>query len=305
MRTGLITRKLGMSAVFAEDGSHIPVTILELDNCQVVGQRTEEKDGYTAVQLGVGLAKIKNVTKPMRGIYSKAKVEPKKKLAEFRVTDDALIDVGAELTADHFVTGQYVDVAGTTKGKGFAGGIKRHGFSGLEASHGVSLNHRSGGSTGQCQDPGKVFKGKKMPGHMGNKVRTIQNLEIIKSDLENNLIFVKGSVPGSKNSLVLIQKNVKKINRTTTLEKNNKIQTQSSKKDEKKIGTTKTSNQEKTLTNEVVKKANNIFESYFSENERAKSESAFFTSNEIFSSFPTTISSSEVVRLIERDESKC
>ena len=204
MRTGLITRKLGMSAVFAEDGSHIPVTILKLDNCQVVGQRTKEKDGYTAVQLGVGLAKVKNITKPMRGKYSKAKVEPKKKLAEFRVTDDALIDVGVELTADHFVTGQYVDVAGTTKGKGFAGNIKRHGFSGLEASHGVSLNHRSGGSTGQCQDPGKVFKGKKMAGHLGDLRITQQNLEVISTDVGRGLILVKGSVPGAKGGYILV-----------------------------------------------------------------------------------------------------
>jgi len=160
MRTGLIAQKLGMSAFFAEDGAHIPVTVLKVDNCQVVAQRTQDRDGYSALQLGVGEAKVKNVSKQMRGHFARSKVEPKRKLAEFRVSDDALIDVGAELTADHFVEGQFVDVVGTSKGKGFAGGMKRHGFGGLRASHGVSISHRAIGSTGQCQDPGKVFKGK-------------------------------------------------------------------------------------------------------------------------------------------------
>ena len=211
MRTGLIAQKLGMSAVFAEDGGHLPVTVLRVDNCQVVAQRTQEADGYTALQLGVGTAKVKNVSQPMRGHFAKAKVEPKKKLVEFRVSDDALIDVGAELTADHFVAGQMVDVAGTTQGKGFAGGMKRHGFHGLRASHGVSINHRSLGSTGQCQDPGKVFKGKKMAGQMGNVRATQQNLEIVSTDVKRGLILVKGSVPGSAGNYVFVNDAVKKI----------------------------------------------------------------------------------------------
>src|ERR1041384_4867525 len=167
MRSGLIARKVRMTRVFDADGSHVPVTVLALDKCQVVGVRTAEKDGYTAVQLGVGAAKVKNVTKPQRGHFAKAKVEPKAKLAEFRVSDDALVDVGAEITAAHFVPGQYVDVTGTSIGKGFAGGMKRWNFGGLRATHGVSVSHRSLGSTGQRQDPGKTFKNKKMPGHMG------------------------------------------------------------------------------------------------------------------------------------------
>ncbi len=211
MRTGLIAQKLGMSAVFAEDGRHIPVTVLRVDNCQVVAQRRQETDGYTALQLGVGTAKVKNVSQPMRGHFARAKVEPKKKLVEFRVTEDALIDVGSELTADHFIAGQMVDVAGTTQGKGFAGGMKRHGFSGLRASHGVSINHRSLGSTGQCQDPGKVFKGKRMAGQMGNVRATQQNLEIISTDVERGLILVKGSVPGSVGNYVFVNDAVKKI----------------------------------------------------------------------------------------------
>ena len=211
MRTGLIAQKLGMSAVFAEDGLHVPVTVLRVDNCRVVAQRTRETDGYTALQLGVGSARVKNVSQPLRGHFAKAKVEPKKKLAEFRVSDDALIDVGAELTVDHFVTGQMVDVAGTTQGKGFAGGMKRHGFHGLRASHGVSINHRSLGSTGQCQDPGKVFKGKKMAGQMGNVRATQQNLEVISTDVERGLILVKGSVPGSTGNFVYVNDAVKKI----------------------------------------------------------------------------------------------
>ena len=211
MRTGLIAQKLGMSAIFAEDGRHLPVTVLRVDNCQVVAQRRQETDGYTALQLGVGTAKVKNVSQPMRGHFARAKVEPKKKLFEFRVTEDSLIDVGSELTADHFVAGQMVDVAGTTQGKGFAGGMKRHGFRGLRASHGVSINHRSLGSTGQCQDPGKVFKGKKMAGQMGNVRATQQNLEVVSTDVERGLILVKGSVPGSAGNYVFVNDAVKKI----------------------------------------------------------------------------------------------
>lgn len=210
MRTGLIAQKLGMSAFFAEDGAHIPVTVLKVDNCQVVAQRTQDRDGYSALQLGVGEAKVKNVSKQMRGHFARSKVEPKRKLAEFRVSDDALIDVGAELTADHFVEGQFVDVVGTSKGKGFAGGMKRHGFGGLRASHGVSISHRSHGSTGQCQDPGKVFKGKKMAGHMGAAKVTTQNLQVVKTDADRGLLFIKGAVPGSKGGWVTVKDAVKK-----------------------------------------------------------------------------------------------
>ncbi len=210
MRTGLIAQKLGMSAFFAEGGAHIPVTVLKVDNCQVVAQRTQDRDGYSALQLGVGEAKVKNVSKQMRGHFAKSKVEPKRKLAEFRVSDDALIDVGAELTADHFIEGQYVDVVGTSKGKGFAGGMKRHGFGGLRASHGVSISHRAIGSTGQCQDPGKVFKGKKMAGQMGDVQVTSQNLQVVSTDTDRGLILVKGAVPGSKGGFILVSDAVKK-----------------------------------------------------------------------------------------------
>jgi len=210
MRTGLIAQKLGMSAVFGEDGRHIPVTVLKVDNCQVVANRTTEKDGYNAVQIGVGAAKVKNVTKPQRGHFAKAKVEPKRKLAEFRVSEDAMIDVGAELTVDHFVNGQFVDAIGTSKGKGFAGGMKRHGFGGLRASHGVSISHRALGSTGQCQDPGKVFKGKKMAGQLGDVQVTKQNLEVVSTNVDRGLVLVKGAVPGSKGGYVLIRDAIKK-----------------------------------------------------------------------------------------------
>jgi large subunit ribosomal protein L3 len=206
MRTGLIAQKLGMTRRFSDsDGRHIPVTVLKLDDCQVVAQRTTEKDGYNALQLGIGSVKVKNLTKALRGHFAKAKVEPKKKLAEFRVSDDALVDVGAQLSAAHFLPGQYVDVAGTSIGKGFAGAMKRHGFSGLRATHGVSISHRSHGSTGQCQDPGKVFKGKKMAGQMGNKLITTQNLVIVETDPERGLILVRGAVPGSKGTYVAIR----------------------------------------------------------------------------------------------------
>jgi len=210
MRTGLIAQKLGMTRRFADDGRHHPVTVLKVDDVRVVAQRSEERDGYTAVQLGWGKAKTKNVTKALRGHFAKSKVEPKRKLAEFRVDADNLVDVGAEITADHFIDGQYVDVAGTSIGKGFAGGMKRHGFSGLRATHGVSINHRSGGSTGQCQDPGKVFKGKKMAGQMGAKRVTTQNLEIVETDVARGLIMVRGAVPGSKGGFVMITDATKK-----------------------------------------------------------------------------------------------
>ncbi len=209
MRTGVIAQKLGMTRVFDDTGNHIPVTVLKLDGCDVVDQRTIERDGYTAVQLGTGAAKPKRVSKAMRGHFAKAKVEPRRKIVEFRVSEDALVDIGTRLAVDHFVSGQFVDVTGTSIGKGFAGAMKRHNFGGLRASHGVSISHRSHGSTGQCQDPGKVFKGKKMAGHMGAKQRTQQNLEIVSTDVERGLIFVMGSVPGSKGGWLLIKDAVK------------------------------------------------------------------------------------------------
>ncbi len=210
MRTGLIAQKLGMTRRFDENGLHVPVTVLKLDNVQIVAQRTQETDGYTAVQMGWGNAKVKNVTKGMRGHFAKAKVEPKRKLVEFRVADDALVNVGAEMSATHFVAGQFVDVCGTSIGKGFAGGMKRYGFSGLRASHGVSINHRSLGSTGQCQDPGKVFKGKKMAGHMGAVRVTTQNLQIVDVDEDRGLILIRGGVPGSKGGFVRVTDAIKK-----------------------------------------------------------------------------------------------
>ncbi|MCW0234558.1 MAG: 50S ribosomal protein L3 [Ferrovibrio sp.] len=210
MRTGLVARKLGMTRLFSEDGTHVPVTVLKVDNCQVVAQRTAEKDGYTALQLGVDAAKPKNVTKALRGHFAKANVEPKRKLVEFRVPAEALVEVGAELSVEHFIVGQFVDVTGTTIGKGFAGVMKRHNFRGLEASHGVSVSHRSHGSTGQRQDPGKVFKGKKMAGHMGDRQRTQQNLQIVRTDADRGLIMVKGSIPGSEGQYVVVRDAVKK-----------------------------------------------------------------------------------------------
>jgi len=210
MRSGILAKKVGMTRLFMEDGKQIPVTVLQLENLQVVAQRTAEKDGYTAVQLGAGAAKAKRTSKAMRGHFAAAKVEPKRKLAEFRVSPENLIDVGAELSAEHFVTGQKVDVSGTSIGKGFAGAMKRHNFGGLRASHGVSISHRSHGSTGQCQDPGKVFKGKKMAGHLGAVRVTTQNLQVVRTDPERGLIMVKGSVPGSKGGWVTIKDAVKK-----------------------------------------------------------------------------------------------
>ena len=204
MRTGLIAQKLGMSRVFNETGEHVPVTVLKVDACQVVAVRTADKDGYAAVQLGAANAKVKNVTRAERGHFAKAKVEPKRKLAEFRVSGDAVLDVGAELSAGHFVAGQYVDVVGTSIGKGFAGAMKRHNFAGLRASHGVSISHRSHGSTGNSQEPGKVWKGKKMAGHMGDAQVTTQNLEVVSTDEDRGLILVRGAVPGAKGGWVLI-----------------------------------------------------------------------------------------------------
>ena len=210
MRSGLIAQKLGMTRIFTEDGSHVPVTVLSLQNCQVVGQRTADKDGYVSLQLGAGQAKVKNTTKAERGQFAVAKVEPKRHVAEFRVDEANLIEVGATLQADHFVEGQLVDVTGTSIGKGFAGGMKRWNFGGLRATHGVSVSHRSIGSTGGRQDPGKTFKNKKMPGHMGDRRITTQNLTVVKTDVERGLIMIQGSVPGSKGAWIMIKDAVKK-----------------------------------------------------------------------------------------------
>ena len=203
-RTGVITEKLGMSRIFNEAGEHVPVTVLRVDECQVIAQRTREQGGYVALQVGAGRLKVKNTTRALRGHFAKARVEPKRHVAEFRVSEDALIDIGATLSADHFATGQFVDAVGTSIGKGFAGAMKRHNFSGLRASHGVSVSHRSHGSTGQCQDPGKVFKGKKMAGHLGNARATVQNLEVVATDAARGLIMVKGGVPGPKGGVILL-----------------------------------------------------------------------------------------------------
>lgn len=204
MRSGVIAKKMGMTRLFQADGRHVPVTVLQLDNCQVVSVREAGRDGYTAVQLGAGATRPKNVSKPVRGHYAKNRVEPKARLVEFRVDEEALLPVGATLTARHFVAGQIVDVTGQTQGKGFAGAMKRHGFGGLRATHGVSISHRSHGSTGNRQDPGKVFKNKKMAGHMGDRQRTQQNLEVVRTDAARGLIFVRGSVPGHKGAWLII-----------------------------------------------------------------------------------------------------
>jgi large subunit ribosomal protein L3 len=210
MRSGLIAQKLGMTRIFTDEGEHVPVTVLKVDNCQVVAVRTEDKDGYTAVQIGAGAIKVKNVTKPMRGHFAKARVEPKRKLVEFRVSPDALIEIGAELSAAHFVPGQFVDVQGTSIGKGFAGAMKRWNFGGLRATHGVSVSHRSHGSTGNRQDPGKVFKNKKMAGHLGDETVTVMNLKVVSVDEARGLILVKGAVPGSEGGWVKIRDAVKR-----------------------------------------------------------------------------------------------
>jgi large subunit ribosomal protein L3 len=210
MRLGLLAEKVGMTRIFTPNGDHVPVTVLRVDDCEVTAQRTIERDGYAAVQLGNGKAKTKRVSKPMRGHYAKAKVAPKAKLVEFRVDEDGLVEPGTRLSVNHFVVGQFVDVSGISIGKGFAGGMKRHGFKGLRASHGVSVSHRAHGSTGQCQDPGRVFKGKKMAGHMGAKKRTAQNLLVIGVDPDRGLLLIKGGVPGSKGGWVQIADSVKK-----------------------------------------------------------------------------------------------
>jgi len=210
MRTGVIAQKLGMSRLFDEDGVHIPVTILKLDNLRVVAHKTLARDGYTAVQLSAGRAKVKNVSKPVRGHYAKAKVEPGRKLAEFRVEEGNLPAIGAEIVASHYVPGQFIDVVGTTIGKGFAGVMKRWNFAGLEASHGVSVSHRSHGSTGQRQDPGRVFKGKKMAGHLGSERVTVSNLEVVSVDDEQGLIYIRGAIPGAKESFVFVKDAVKR-----------------------------------------------------------------------------------------------
>jgi large subunit ribosomal protein L3 len=209
MRTGVIAKKVGMTRLFQADGRHVPVTVLQLEELQVVGRREKDRDGYTAVQLGAGKAKAKNVAKPQRAAFGKAEVEPKAKVAEFRVAEDALLDVGATISADHFVAGQLVDVVGVTQGKGFAGAMKRWGFKGLRATHGVSVSHRSHGSTGNRQDPGRVFKNKKMAGHMGARNRTQQNLEVVRTDPIRGLLFIKGSVPGHKGSWLTINDAIK------------------------------------------------------------------------------------------------
>ena len=210
MRSGVIAQKVGMTRIFTDAGEHIPVTVLRLEHCQVVGHRTPEKNGYTALQLGSGTPKVKRMSRAARGHFAVANVEPKRKLAEFRVSPDNVIEVGAEITADHFVEGQFVDVSGTTIGKGFAGAMKRHGFHGLGASHGVSVSHRSHGSTGQRQDPGKVFKGKKMAGHMGDVNVTTQNLRVVRTDPERGLIMIRGAVPGAKGGWVTVHDAVKR-----------------------------------------------------------------------------------------------
>ncbi|EJF80978.1 50S ribosomal protein L3 [Bartonella doshiae] len=210
MRSGVIAQKLGMTRIYNDAGEHVPVTVLRLENCQVIAQRTVEKNGYTAVQLGVGFAKVKNTSQALRGHFAKASVEPKAKIAEFRVSPDNLLDVGTEITAEHFVPGQRVDVTGTSIGKGFAGVMKRHNFGGHRASHGNSITHRAHGSTGQCQDPGKVFKGKKMAGHMGQVRVTTQNIEVVSTDVERGLILVRGAVSGAKGAWILVKDAVKK-----------------------------------------------------------------------------------------------
>ena len=210
MRSGLIAQKVGMTRIYTDAGEQVPVTVLKLDNCQVVAHRTEDKNGYTAVQLGSGLAKVKNTPKAERGHFAKAEVEPKRKVTEFRVSPDNLIEVGAELTAEHFVVGQFVDVSGTSIGKGFAGVMKRHNFGGGRATHGNSVSHRTHGSTGQRQDPGRVFKNKKMAGHMGDVRVTTQNLKVIRTDLERGLIMVEGAVPGAKGGWIEVRDAVKR-----------------------------------------------------------------------------------------------
>ena len=210
MRTGIITKKIGMTRLYMTDGTHVPVTVLSLKDCQVVANQTKDRNGYNSVTLGSEEAKLKNTNKAQREAYSKIKVTPKKKQKEFRVSESNMITIGAEITANHFVVGQYVDATGITIGKGFAGAMKRHNFRGLRASHGVSVSHRSHGSTGNSQDPGRVFKGKKMAGHMGDRQRTVQNLQVVAADEDRGLIFIKGGLPGSKGSWISLKDAVKK-----------------------------------------------------------------------------------------------
>ncbi len=245
MTIGLIGKKIGMTREFFESGISVPVTVLSVEKGRILDVITKEKRGYDAIRVGFGKIKNSKLTKQMKGVFSKKSTEPKKFLKEFRVENVSEFKEGNEIGLELFKDQKFVDVTAKTIGKGFAGVIKRHNFSGLRASHGVSVSHRSGGSTGQNQDPGKVFKGKKMPGHMGNKIRTIQNLEIIKSDIENNLMFIKGSIPGSKNSIVLIRKNTKKINRATTASKALKIQEETKKATKAKKEPAKTDNKNK------------------------------------------------------------
>ena len=234
MRCGLIARKLGMSRVFDDNGEHIPVTILRIEDLEVLSIKSADKDGYNAIQLGFCNKKSKNIPKPLKGHFSKAKSEPKEKIAEFRVSEDAVLEVGDKLGVNHFIVGQKVDVIGTSQGKGFSGAMKRHNFGGLRASHGVSISHRAHGSTGHSQDPGKVFKGKKMAGHMGDKIRTMQNIEIIRSDKNNNLLYLKGSIPGAKNAEVVIKKAVKNLRKLTMSEKIEQIEKMKKSADKKK-----------------------------------------------------------------------
>ena len=210
LRSGIIAKKMGMTRLFMEDGRQVPVTVLQLDSLQVVAQRTVEKDGYTAVQLGAGTAKVKRVSKAMRGHFAAASVEPKRKITEFRVAPENMIAVGEEIIAAHYFEGQFVDVSGTSIGKGFAGVMKRHNFGGLRATHGVSVSHRSHGSVGMCQDPGRIFKGKKMAGHMGTTRITTQNLQVVRTDIDRGLIMVRGAVPGNKGGWVTVKDAVKK-----------------------------------------------------------------------------------------------
>ena len=258
MTLGLIGTKLGMTREFIKTGQSVPVTVIKVEKARVMDVITKEKRGYDAIRVGFGRIKTSKLTKQMKGVFAKKETEPKKILKEFRVDNVSEFKEGNEIGLEVFKDQKFVDITSKTIGKGFAGVMKKYNFSGLRASHGVSVSHRAHGSTGQNQDPGKVFKGKKMAGHMGDKFRTIQNLEIIRSDLENNLIFVKGSVPGSKNSIVLIQKNSKKINRITTSEKNRKLQTESNKlslktQEKEKTSIKKESPVQKT-NNKVVKK---------------------------------------------------
>jgi len=257
MSIGLIGKKIGMSREFFDSGISVPVTVLSIEKGRILDVITKERRGYNAIRVGFGKVKTSKLTKQMKGVFAKKGTEPKKILKEFRVDNVSEFKEGNEIGLELFKDQKFVDITSKTIGKGFAGVMKKYNFAGLRASHGVSVSHRSHGSTGQNQDPGKVFKGKKMAGHMGDKYRTIQNLEIIRSDIENNLIFVKGSVPGSKNTIVLIQKNSKKINRTTTLEKSRKIIAESSKitiKTKEKTLSKKESEPKKTEKKEIKKK---------------------------------------------------